>query len=744
MPGSKTSLVDRTPKEGPPWNSEGRGFIDGATTLSDAEIAWKLHQELNQTRSRRFQEGGSLDKHPSVMTSNGNSSAWHSSDNEKNDNIVKPDSDNDDGVVFRKTSSRKGKPESSLDGRDATSKLVPETNEQKRKQPMKPPKPIKIPKLPMVKQGNKWYRARVVQETTTSAQFEFAGYEAVMPMIWLPRNSDRIWFGSYKGKDWRYLGGGAWEPKNKVKNRVPQANCAIISANGCEDQGEGQHPLAAQKRTAAAAAAEALMDHCDHKLHPLTDSPDERVPLSSKHHETKHREENGENDLAVEVVMESKRKKVCLVNGNSNKSNGHAYSNGVGLENGRRVRERVETMLTRDGEQSAGAGGENGVADNTMIQLRPKRSSKRNTQIYNDEEFALEGELLDAVGDPPHPGWYYVVPEGGTVDGQGNPVGEEEKKKPEGNEAEQLQATEPAPINSLQKKAGIGPNSDPGRRRRKPVVSSPAPTDVDRFFDPQQQNKASILLIKGLGIDEEETSLIENVPSCSNDQPDASVPAAIKNNHQPHIPSSKTHSVHENANGNGNGNGKNRAIHPSSKPGRPRKADRILHQQRALNRSFSQPGSGAWGGGVRKPGGEYFRRAASMDSLLTAGKRFGKLLGAVAERLGHLTTNCPTNKDASPGAAWSQHTWVGTDANGSPPAILNVPMELFRLPIPTCTPVEKVVEAPAEHNEQHNEQMERPEGKKDNEESPKEGGNGGGGVGVVGTTNNKPPVPLFC
>jgi hypothetical protein len=735
MPGSKMSLVDRTPKEGPPWISEGRGFIDGVTTLSDAEIAWKLHQELNQTRSRRFQEGGSLDKHPSVMTSNGNSSAWHSSDNEKNDNIVKPDSDNDDEVLIRKTSSRKGKPES-----HATSKLVPKTNEQKRKQPPKPPKPIKIPKLPMVKQGNKWYRARVVQETTTSAQFEFAGYEAVMPMIWLPRNSDRIWFGSYKGKDWRYLGGGAWEPKNKVKNRVPQTNL-IIATNGCEGQGD-QYPVAAQKR---AAAAEAMMDHFDHKLHPLTDSPDERVPLSSKHHETKS-EENGENDLALEVVMGSKRKKVCLANGNS-KSNGHAHGNGVGLENGRRVRERVEAR-DRDGTGAGGGGGggDKCVADNA-VQLRPKRSSKRNTQIYNDEEFALEGDILDAVGDPPHPGWYYVVPEGddgGTLNNghpsQGNPVGEREKKEPKGNEVEQLQMTEPAPVHSLQKKVVIGPNSDPGRRRRKPVVSSPAPTDVDRFFDPQQQNKASVLQIKRIGIDEEEPSLIENVPSCPNDHPDASQPAAIKSSHQPHVPSSKT-VVHGNGNGSNGSNGmKNRAMYPL-KPGRPRKADRILHQQRALNRSFSQPGSGAWGGGVRKPGGEYFRRAASMDSLLTAGKRFGKLLGAVAERLGHLTTNCPANKDgtASPGAAWSQHTWVGTDANGSPPAILNVPMELFRLPIPTCTPAEIAAEVPADHSEQ----AERPEGKKENEESPKEGGNDGGG-GVVGTTNQKPPVPLFC
>jgi len=34
---------------------------------------------------------------------------------------------------------------------------------------------------------------------------EFTGFEEVSGTVSLPRESNRIWRGSYKGKDWRYL-----------------------------------------------------------------------------------------------------------------------------------------------------------------------------------------------------------------------------------------------------------------------------------------------------------------------------------------------------------------------------------------------------------------------------------------------------------------------------------------------------------------------------------------------------------
>lgn len=815
MPGPRTSLLENTREglalkdsEGGKMNSTRdppavEQMENGTPTLSDAEIAWKLHQELNQTRSRRFQDAGaSSDKHPTAMASRGNSSAWQSSDNEKNGNVARldsdSDSDNDGEVQTRKSLSRKGKPESSLDIHHAAAQ--PKSIQQKRKQP-RPPKPIKIPKLPMVRQGNKWYRARVVQETETSAQFEFAGYEAVMPMIWLPRNSDRIWFGSYKGKDWRYLGGGAWEPKSKVKNRVPQTD--FILANGSSGLSERNMSLgqeAGRKRTLT--ADEAGDDHfVEHKLHPLTDTPEERLPLSSRplssrpQHSTKSAENkatNGDGHGSNEdngTTMGSKRKKLRVANGNlTTNGNGIAMENGRGVRGTREKGKHEEKEEEEEEEVQKEERRNQSPRDPRSLgkQPRPKRSSRRNTQIYNNEEFAVDGEVLDAVGDPPHPGWYYVVPDQGEEPrpqrGQDNL--EDKSLKEKKSELE---------TNQVHHKQSNGSAADPGRRRRKPVVSSPAPTDVAWLLDPLKQlrNKGATALTSGNKVEEmkgEEFEPVADDAPAHGDSRDNGEngenpqPSTSKNNHphQPNVPSSKG-IANGIANGIGNGNGtmKNRSSIYPSKPGRPRKAERGMHQRvnpKALNRSFSQPGSVVWGDSMRKPacGGDYFRRAASMDSLLTAGKRFGKLLGAVAERLGHLASNCPTtsfgSRDCLKDAAWSQHTWVATDSDGSPPAILNVPMELFRLPLPSCSPQactptsEKGAELTGPERDHKVEGVEREgevkekmvnmekEWKGDNPtdnrgnpaqnlpnvESPKGEGNAGSAV------STKPPVPLFC
>jgi hypothetical protein len=122
-------------------------------------------------------------------------------------------------------------------------------------------RPRKIPKLPMVRHGKKWYRARLLKDTALRVQIgarpgpsthvpspaevpvmhaciecmqsprcatreldmaralvcrgtdvgwifwdaEFTGFEEQTGPLTLPRDSDRIWRGSYKGKDWRYL-----------------------------------------------------------------------------------------------------------------------------------------------------------------------------------------------------------------------------------------------------------------------------------------------------------------------------------------------------------------------------------------------------------------------------------------------------------------------------------------------------------------------------------------------------------
>lgn len=79
-----------------------------------------------------------------------------------------------------------------------------------------------IPNMPMVERpGGLWYRANVVKETSDRVLFEWAGYESAFEREWVERASTRIWRGSYKTKDWRYKGQGAWEPKGKPSSAKP-------------------------------------------------------------------------------------------------------------------------------------------------------------------------------------------------------------------------------------------------------------------------------------------------------------------------------------------------------------------------------------------------------------------------------------------------------------------------------------------------------------------------------------------
>jgi len=67
----------------------------------------------------------------------------------------------------------------------------------------------------MVCHRGRWYRARVLTDGGgPRVLLEFAGVrELTGAPVWLARTSRRLWTGSYKGRDWKYLGDGAWEPK---------------------------------------------------------------------------------------------------------------------------------------------------------------------------------------------------------------------------------------------------------------------------------------------------------------------------------------------------------------------------------------------------------------------------------------------------------------------------------------------------------------------------------------------------
>lgn len=246
---------------------------DTKNFLSDEEIAWKLHQELNagspvlRTRSQR---GGTKPRSSLAEQSLGDTSSkerqWEASgeatvgkkrqrgshpekaveqhDTRKSPRAISSKKPSDEKVDDQssgkgpsKTRSRKGKPQIAAEGvkQEHNSKLDKTRPAERRGKGIKALP--KIPKLPMVRQGLHWYRARVLKEEEHKILVEFAGYEHSLPSTWLPKYSDRVWYGSYKGKDWRYHGEGAWVPKNGIQNRIIKAEDYGMNRQSVEDAG---------------------------------------------------------------------------------------------------------------------------------------------------------------------------------------------------------------------------------------------------------------------------------------------------------------------------------------------------------------------------------------------------------------------------------------------------------------------------------------------------------------------------
>lgn len=66
--------------------------------------------------------------------------------------------------------------------------------------------------------SNVWYQATIVHETRNEAKVLFPAPEEGEEDVtqWVHKASNRIWRGSLKGKDWKYLGKGAWAPKKSA------------------------------------------------------------------------------------------------------------------------------------------------------------------------------------------------------------------------------------------------------------------------------------------------------------------------------------------------------------------------------------------------------------------------------------------------------------------------------------------------------------------------------------------------
>lgn len=66
---------------------------------------------------------------------------------------------------------------------------------------------FKLPRMPMIKHEKAWYRARILKTEKERVFVEFTGFEdgSLVKPFWIRKDSDRIWTGSYRGKDWKHL-----------------------------------------------------------------------------------------------------------------------------------------------------------------------------------------------------------------------------------------------------------------------------------------------------------------------------------------------------------------------------------------------------------------------------------------------------------------------------------------------------------------------------------------------------------
>ena len=416
----KTKVVDELKQE------------EDDNILSDEEIAWKLHQELNagspvlRTRSQRggqprtnlaesslgvsgamerqkstnSNEHGNLEQKkrgrrgrgPSTekkdsMRKSPRTSSKASEAHAKNSFPVEGDAQH--GRSNGKVRSRKGKPRVApsdgskyVNGSDLPERAASGKKGDKRAPP-------KIPKLPMVRQGEHWYRARVLKENTDTILVEFAGYEHSLPSICLPKYCDRVWLGSYKGRDWRYHGEGAWVPKNGIENRIISAEKYDVTPNstGLLPVGEDE-PLKALQKTDGKHHKKSMMSSL------AVETPNLQLDGASVS------EENGSPGL---------KKRLADRSGEPYSQRDDGHRNAKKMRGGRKGRPR-KTKAGHSGEDTGNDASRSldGESDSPNLSdekeevvrpSRPKRNTKR-AAIFNSAEFAMDtdADLLDSDG----------------------------------------------------------------------------------------------------------------------------------------------------------------------------------------------------------------------------------------------------------------------------------------------------------------------------------------------------------
>lgn len=293
--------------------------------------------------------------------------------------------------AVKKGRSRKGKPSVAAGGAVQEIKTGGGNKRGRSASKVGSKKPVpKIPKLPMVKEGAHWYRTRVLKETDKRIHVEFAGYEHTMPATWLPKFSERVWLGSYKGKDWRYQGDGAWVPKNGINNRIITVEDYDVDAGAVgKDAGGDIQDRSHRKRSRSGdkpngprdGAEDGRSVSADNSSESGGDIGIEEVDKADVSMPSGDGEEEADRELASKNRNPRARDVLRTGASNSNSENDPRANNASGGRKAARSRKR--------GASSESSKKQSGDLGGSERRHRPKRSTKK-TALFNNADFSLE------------------------------------------------------------------------------------------------------------------------------------------------------------------------------------------------------------------------------------------------------------------------------------------------------------------------------------------------------------------
>jgi hypothetical protein len=305
--------------------------------------------------------------------------------------VEKPEVKPEVKPAVKKGRSRKGKPSVAAGGAVQEIKTGGGNKRGRSASKVGGKKPVpKIPKLPMVKEGAHWYRTRVLKETDKRIHVEFAGYEHTMPATWLPKFSERVWLGSYKGKDWRYQGDGAWVPKNGINNRIITVEDYDVDAGAVgKDAGGDIQDRSHRKRSRSGdkpngprdGAEDGRSVSADNSSESGGDIGIEEVDKADVSMPSGEGEEEADRELASKNRNLRARDVLRTGASNSNSENDPRANNASGGRKAARSRKR--------GASSESSKKQSGDLGGSERRHRPKRSTKK-TALFNNADFSLE------------------------------------------------------------------------------------------------------------------------------------------------------------------------------------------------------------------------------------------------------------------------------------------------------------------------------------------------------------------